>query len=58
MVLLLQHYKWDQEGLEPWDYDPRRSAKISVDNLGYVGIITPLKMIQVLCKLLPKEAHT
>ena len=34
--------------LEPWDYDPRRSAEMSVDILGYDGIIAPQKLSSTL----------
>ena len=44
--------------LEPWDYDPRRNAEMSVDLLGCVEIIAPQNNIQVLCKLLLYKGQT
>ena len=43
--------------LEPWDYDPRRSAEMTVDILGYVGIKAPRKCLQAPCKLLGTRAQ-
>ena len=57
MVLLCKRSKWEQQRLEPWDYDPKRSAEMTVDMLGYVGIIAPQKVLQVPCKLLGTRAQ-
>ena len=40
---MIQAYQVGPTVLEPWEYDPRRSAEMSVGILGYVGIIAPRK---------------
>ena len=55
---IIQAFQVGPTVLEPWDYDPRRSAEMSVDILGYVGIIAPQKTIQAPCKLLGTRAQT
>ena len=55
---IMQTFQVGSTKLEPWDYDPRSSAEMSVDISGYVGIIAPQKIIQAPCKLLGTRAHT
>ena len=43
---IIQAFQVGPTVLEPWDYDPRRSAEMSVDISGYVGIIAPQEIIQ------------
>ena len=41
---IMQTFQVATNGLEPWEYDPRRNAEMPVDILGYVGIIVPQKI--------------
>ena len=40
---IIQAFQAGPAVLEPWDYDPGRSSEMSVEILGYVGIIAPQK---------------
>ena len=55
---IIQAFQVGPTVLEPWDYDPRRSAEMSVDILGYDGIIAPPENSPSPCKLLGTRAQT
>ena len=62
VTIVMEHYgdiiQTFQVGPTDTDYDPRRSAEMSVDILGYVGFIAPQTIIQVPSKLLSTRAQT